>query len=308
MKTIDVTQIVPRLKHPTIFENFDEIQPNHSIIIHNDHDPKPLYYQLIAERGQIFEWEYLQEGPEYWDVKITKLKVGEVSKTVGELVAEDYRKAEVFRKFGIDFCCGGKRSITDACTKNGINTEVLMAELQKVDKQSDGPKLNFDNWKLDFLVEYIINNHHSYVREAIPMLLELSQKVARVHGQNHPELIKVATITMELANELYSHMKDEEEILFPVVREMVKDDSQNKFSSVSETIEKMESEHEFAGSSIKSLRELTNDFTPPADGCTSYRVLFSKLEEFEKDLHQHVHLENNVLFPKAIDLQEKFIN
>ena len=107
---LDVTVIEPRLKHPTIFENFDALSEGQAFIIHNDHDPKPLYYQLLGERGNIFRWEYLEEGPEFWKVKISKLDSDKIDPTIGELVASDYRKAEVFRKFGLDFCCGGKKN------------------------------------------------------------------------------------------------------------------------------------------------------------------------------------------------------
>ena len=122
---------------------------------HNDHDPKPLYYQLIAERGQIFDWEYLQEGPEVWDVKISKLNIGESALTVGELVTKDFRKAEVFRNFGLDFCCGGGKSLKQACEDKGIDAVEVENALSKVDQQLKGNQMDFNAWELDFLVDYI---------------------------------------------------------------------------------------------------------------------------------------------------------
>jgi regulator of cell morphogenesis and NO signaling len=114
-----VTLLEPRQKHPTIFVRFDELNEGESLIIHNDHDPKPLYYQLIGERGNIFSWEYLEEGPEWWKVKISKRNLGEKEETLGEIAVKDLRKAEVFKKYGIDFCCGGKKTVKEACAEKG---------------------------------------------------------------------------------------------------------------------------------------------------------------------------------------------
>ena len=133
MEKLDVTVIEPRFKHPTIFEHFDALSGGQAFIIHNDHDPKPLYYQMIAERGQIFNWEYLLEGPDFWEVKITKLNDGEKSETIGEMVASDYRKAEVFRKYGLDFCCGGKKTLEKACEKKGLDVVEVKKALKAVE-------------------------------------------------------------------------------------------------------------------------------------------------------------------------------
>ncbi|MBI2259684.1 MAG: iron-sulfur cluster repair di-iron protein [Flavobacteriia bacterium] len=312
MDTINVTLIEPKLKHPTIFNKFDEIGENESFIIHNDHDPKPLYYQLIAERGQTFEWEYLLNGPEIWEVKISKLTAGEKPKTVGEMVLEDYRKAEVFRKFGIDFCCGGKKTLQQACEKKGINPNEVQSALENLNTNSTQTE-NYHSWSLDFLADYIVNKHHTYVKESHSILFDLSQKVARVHGDKHPELIEIAHLYEEIANELQMHMHKEEMILFPYIKKLVlasKNEipfEQAPFGSIVNPINMMESEHELAGEHLEKIHEYSNNYTPPADACNSYRVLFAKLSEYEKDLHQHIHLENNLLFPKAIEL-EKSLN
>jgi regulator of cell morphogenesis and NO signaling len=314
METLDVTQIEPRLKHPTIFQRFDALQGGESFIIHNDHDPVPLYYQLIAERGEIFEWEYLLKGPEIYEVKITKLNAGQKSETIGELVATDYRKAEVFRKFGLDFCCGGKRTVREACEKKGINPDEVEAELASVEKQESGNRhLDFNNWELDFLTDYIINTHHRYVREAIPMLDELSQKVARVHGDVHPELIQIEKHYREVSEELTMHMQKEEYILFPFIKTLAAAKRNGEkvaapgFGTITNPINMMEAEHVNAGENLVAARELSNNYTLPHDACNSYRILFAKLDEFERDLHQHIHLENNILFPKAIALEKDLL-
>lgn len=309
---LDVTILEPRLKHPTIFEKFDSLNPGEDFIIHNDHDPKPLYYQLLAERGQTFVWEYVENGPEWWKVRIGKLAEGEKETTIGELVAKDYRKAQVFKKFGIDFCCGGKKTLSEVCNKKGIDIHRVEDELKNVDQQSQRTGDNYQNWELDFMCDYIINTHHNYVRESIPFLSEISQKVARVHGEHHPELVKVAEVFSGIAADLSMHLMKEENILFPYIKEMVLAKKtgmslpQSQFGQVANPISVMEQEHEGAGEDLSEIRELTNNYDVPADACTSYRILFKKLEEFEDDLHQHVHIENNILFPKAIELEKQF--
>lgn len=308
---LDVTVIEPRFKHPTIFNKFDSIAEGESFVIHNDHDPKPLYYQLLAERGQIFIWEYLESGPELWRVRITKNEGKVNEETVGEIVAKDFRKAQVFKKLGIDFCCGGKKTLSEVSSKKGLSVEDLKKELAAIDKQDSSPSSNFDKWDIAFLTDYIINTHHQYVKENSSFMLELSEKVARVHGGSHPEVIQVAEIFARVAKDLNLHLMKEEKILFPFIKALVevkKTGGKVKdmpFDEVSTPIQMMEVEHEQAGEDLVAIRELTSNYTLPADACTSYSILFKKLEEFEDDLHQHVHLENNILFPKAIELEKE---
>ena len=309
--TLNVSVIEPRLKHPTIFKQFDELQAGENFIILNDHDPKPLYYQMIAERGETFNWEYLAEGPLEWQVRITKLASGEKSSTIGELVAADYRKAEVFRKFGLDFCCGGNKTIEEACKKKGVNPQDVEKALSAVDEQVSNPSQDFKSWSLDFLADYIVATHHKYVVNSIPVLAELSNKVARVHGDSHPELVEMNTLCSSVINELTSHMQKEEQILFPYIKELWQAKQQGTkvnrppFGSIQNPINIMEAEHVEVGDEMELIRNLSSNYTLPIDACTSYRVLFSKLQEFERDLHQHIHLENNILFVKAIELEKE---
>ncbi|HYK77627.1 MAG TPA: iron-sulfur cluster repair di-iron protein [Daejeonella sp.] len=308
---LDVTVIEPRLKHPTIFKAFDALADQNSLVIHNDHDPKPLYYQLLAERGQTFTWEYLENGPQWWKVKITKRAAEQNEETIGEIVAKDYRKAQVFKKLGIDFCCGGKKTLNEVSEKKGISADEIRKELAAIDKIEKSSSFDFDKWNLDFLSDFIVNTHHQYVRDSIPFISELSQKVARVHGSNHPEMIQVAEIFARVAQDLSLHLTKEERILFPHIKALaaVKRDGTpmpaTPFGGVKNPVQVMEMEHEQAGEDMVIIRELTSDYTLPSDACTSYSILFKKLEEFEGDLHQHVHLENNILFPKAIELEKE---
>lgn len=313
MEKLDVTVIEPRLKHPTIFERFDALQEGEAFVIHNDHDPKPLYYQLIGERGEVFEWEYLLNGPEIWEVKISKLKTGETSSSIGELVASDYRKAEVFRKYGLDFCCGGKKTIKEACEEKGLDAVEVEKALKAIETNPKGSETDVSEWDLDFLADYIVNTHHKYVYNALPMLDEFTTKVAKVHGNSHPETILIKEHYDAVANELRAHMPKEEQVLFPAIKQMVEAAKNNTnylspgFGSIKNPINMMEAEHLSAGENIEKIRELSDNFTPPIDACSTYRVLFNKLEEFEHDLHRHIHLENNVLFKKAIALEEKLL-
>ena len=311
---LDVTAIEPRLKHPTIFKHFDALVEGDAFVIHNDHDPKPLYYQLLGERGNIFKWEYLLQGPEVWEVRITRNVPGVTDTTIGELVAKDNRKAEVFKKFGIDFCCGGKKSVKDACTVKGIDYNQLERELNAIpEKGSTGPNHDFNSWKVGFLADYIENVHHTYVKQNIPALREYTTKVARVHGSRHPEVVQVAQLFEEVASELELHLQKEERVLFPYIKQLGKAADAGQalprpaFGSVQSPINMMEMEHESAGQNLAAIRLLTNDYEVPADACTTYRLMFQKLEEFESDLFQHIHLENNILFPKAVQLEKEWV-
>ena len=243
----------------------------------------------------------------------TKTETVEIRhQTVGELVADDYRKAEVFKQFGIDFCCGGGQTVSEVCRKKGLSFDLLANELQKIEDDAVGSEPHDANtWDLDVLVEYVVNVHHKYVRANIPLLKEFTTKVARVHGHANPEVTRIATFFAELAAELELHMMKEERILFPYIKQMVEDQKRNAprqyapFGSVQNPVRMMEHEHDRAGSIMREIRQASQGFTPPEHACTTYRVSYFKLEEFEADLHRHIHLENNILFPKAIALEQR---
>jgi regulator of cell morphogenesis and NO signaling len=309
---LDVTVIEPRFKHPTIFDKFDSLLAGEAFVIHNDHDPKPLYYQLLAERGQVFIWDYLESGPELWKVKIAKKTEAENIETIGEIVANDYRKAQVFKGFGIDFCCGGKKTIAEVCEKKGINPAEVERQLAAVKGEaSSSSESDFQNWDLGFLSDYIINTHHRYVRNNTAFVLELAQKVARVHGDKHPELVEVAQLFERIGIDLNLHMIKEEKILFPFIKELAQVYSSGgmlpsaNFAKISGPIQMMDAEHEQVGGDFETIRKITSNYQLPEDACSSYTILFKKLEEYENDLHRHVHLESNILFPKAIQLEKE---
>jgi regulator of cell morphogenesis and NO signaling len=295
----------PKLKHPTIFRMFDELQPGEALTISNDHDPKPLYYQLLNERPQHFTWEYLMQGPDRWVVTIVKGDSRD-NETVGEIVAGDWRKAEVFRKFGIDFCCGGKKTLTQVCQEKKVDASRILAELQRVSSESGQRALPFNDWALGFLAEYIVNTHHAYVRQALPEIRAYSRKVAMVHGEFHPELREISELVEALNEELMQHMDKEENILFPYIKQLSsKSNEPSHLGSVANPIAVMEHEHDDAGRLLERIRSLSNNYQLPPEACASYTMVYRMLEEFESDLHTHIHLENNILFPKALLLEKE---
>ena len=233
-------------------------------------------------------------------------------KQIGEFVAEDFRTAAVFSKYKIDFCCNGNRSVNEACEKKGIDSNALLDELQNVLNLKRGESIDYKSWPLDLLTDYIQKKHHRYVEEKIPVLRQFLDKLCRVHGERHPELFEINELFSASADELISHMKKEEVILFPFVKKMISATINHSvietpgFGTVENPISIMMQEHDNEGERFRLIAKLTNNYNPPADACNTYKVTFAMLEEFEKDLHLHIHLENNILFPKALKLEQQF--
>ncbi|MEZ4889616.1 MAG: iron-sulfur cluster repair di-iron protein [Crocinitomicaceae bacterium] len=306
-KVVDVPSLEPRLKHPTIFQTFDTLQAGESMVIHNDHDPKPVYYQLLSERGDVFTWEYLQQGPQWWDIRVTR-KGTETTETIGEIVAKDLRKAEVFKKFGIDFCCGGKKTVRQVCAEKGIDPTIVEQELQKPVTGVTSTDMNYTEWDLDFLADYIVNKHHKYVRKYLPEIVKYATKVAQVHGGGHPELHEIKRLFDQVDAEMSQHMIDEEQKLFPLIKEIVRAkegySTYQKNVSFADMVAETEKEHDSVGRALEKIRELSANYTIPEDACTSYKLLFAMLQEFENDLFTHIHLENNILFVKAAEVEK----
>lgn len=237
--------------------------------------------------------------------------------TVGEIVSEDYRAAGVFKKYGLDFCCGGKKKLSDACERKGLDVDLLLDEINRL-SQKDSDAHNYKEWTPSFLVDYIINNHHHFVRKKLPEIRSYANKVAKVHGKTYPVLNEMLGTFLILKDEMLSHLDAEEKILFPYIKKM-----ENALTSgtrsgngatevrpnngtAAQAISMMEDEHDEAGNLMAKLEQMSEGFTPPEDACTTFRVYFQNLEAFRDDLHKHVHLENNILFPKALELEKEF--
>jgi len=305
-RVIDVTKIEPRLKHAAVFDAFDEINPGEAILLHNDHDPKPLYYEMIGVKGHTFNWNYLVKGPQIWEVEISKNDPELKIETIGEMVVKDIRKAEVFKKYDIDFCCGGKTTLEVACTQKGLDTLSIKEELEYLDKTITR-QLDFNSFKAAFLADYIVNVHHGYINQNAGTLKDMTQKVAEHHGKTNPELELIRDKVDELIAELVVHMKKEEKILFPYIKQLDGIPGGDKvavFSSVMQPISIMEHDHDIVGELLKDIKKASHDYMAPDNACNSYRFLYHKLKEFEDDLHMHIHLENNILFPKAVQLEK----
>jgi len=246
------------------------------------------------------------------DVKMVKENITDL--TLSEIVTNNYKSAAIFEKYGIDFCCHGKISISEACEKRGVNAEEVLSQLEKLNENISGKKEEqYNQWGLDFLTDYIINVHHKYVRDMIPVISAHAEKVASKHGENHPEIIRIANNFSIVYKDLKQHMMKEEQLLFPYIKYLV--EVKNKsgkpeqpfFGTIKNPIQMMEAEHESAGNLLFEIGRISSGYTPPADACNTFKVFYQELKEFEEDLHKHVHLENNILFPRSIELESKLI-
>ncbi len=229
--------------------------------------------------------------------------------TIRSVVADDYRAAAVFERYGIDFCCGGNRPIAEACRERGADDGKLVAELEAaLASAQDQPRVGA--WDLDFLAAYIVNNHHAYVRQAVGPMQAHTRKVAEVHGDHHPEVKEIARRFDRVVAELMAHLGKEERVLFPHISRLAEaargaEVPVAPFGSVANPIAMMELEHRSAGDEMAAIRALSAGFVPPPDACTTFKVTYQELQAFEADLHRHVHLENNILFPRALDLERE---
>lgn len=225
--------------------------------------------------------------------------------SLGEIVKNNFRAIRVFEKYNLDYCCGGKKLLAAACGDKGLNAETIQEELTKIENEYVSEKFNF--WSVSFLCEYIIINHHDYLRRIFPVISAHIEKVVNAHGERYIYLNALKNIFAKVQEELLSHMDKEEKILFPYIKTLEQSTNENfpPFGKIETPISVLIREHEEAGDKIEMLKEVTNNFTPPEGACTTFRVTYQELEEFYKDLKIHIHLENNILFPKAIEIESQ---
>jgi len=228
---------------------------------------------------------------------------------VGALVAEQPGRARVFEELGIDYCCGGQRSLSDVCRERGLDLETILRRIQAADAAPEEGQEDWVTASLGELVDHIVEKHHAYLRENLPRIAYLTQRVAQAHGANHPEVLEVADVFSSLQRELESHMMKEERILFPLIVEMEKTGQTGwaPGGSIANPIRVMEAEHQDAGNALESFRTLTGGYAAPPDACNTFRAMLHALNELEGDLHAHIHKENNILFPRALALEEKLL-
>ena len=233
--------------------------------------------------------------------------------TVREVAIQVPESTKLFENLNIDYCCGGKRPLTEACESAGVEVENLIGMLAVLSRASGKEKdtIDFQELSLTGLITHILETHHTFTKSEMDRLTALIDKVRSAHGVNHPELFKVADLFQRLCADLKPHMFKEEQILFPYILRLDEASSQNQlrpfapFGTVDNPIRAMEMEHETVGTILHELRATTSDYNVPTDGCFSYQTLYQGLADFEKDLYQHIHLENNILFPKAIELEAR---
>ncbi len=234
------------------------------------------------------------------------------AKTVRELAVEDPAATRVFEKLGIDYCCGGNQSLEEACGRANVPVDQVLDSLEMAEGAARAAKQERD-WQsepLSEIIAHVKNTHHQYTREEIVRLTALLQKVCSVHGKNHPELLDTQTTFAGLGQELTTHMMKEEMVLFPYIVRMEEAVIQKEpvlpapFGSVANPVAMMEHEHDSAGNALRAMRKASNEYAAPADACVSYQTLYQALSAFEADLHQHIHLENNILFPRAITMEK----
>jgi len=219
---------------------------------------------------------------------------------VKDIVNEFPKTSDVFKKYRIDFCCGGNIPLSQAIAANNINEEALLNDLNEIYKKSNAQETDVEVWTKsdsEAIINHVINHYHRTSAEELTLLSPYVTKVARVHGDSHPELIKVHELFYEFKKELMEHMEKEEAIVFPVIKKLADGTVENREEAINMIIE-LEKEHDHAGSILRELRQITSDFTPPLDACGSYRLVYKRLEDLEDLTFMHVHLENNILFPR----------
>jgi regulator of cell morphogenesis and NO signaling len=232
--------------------------------------------------------------------------------SLAHFVTEDHRTARVFEKYHLDYCCRGRRSLKKACEEKGLKVEELLHELDAIRTNSPEEELlpwsNEEGISPSILADYIEQNHHQYVRNEIPLITTFLEKISQKHGQKHPQLNAIHEKFLEMGKDLLRHMQKEEKVLFPAIRELEScirqgiELSEEERNWLMAPIHIMEMEHEEAGDEMEIIRKLSDNYRPPADACTTYKLAFRSLREFEQDLHRHIHLENNLLFPSIIEL------
>lgn len=232
--------------------------------------------------------------------------------TIAEVVSNNIKSAHIFKKYGIDFCCGGGKSIENACLSKNINVEILLKEIDALNDQKD-KESDYNSFELTELINHIVQTHHAYIESNFPLLDAYITKVIKVHANHHEPLNEIGKLYDDLKAELIPHLQKEERILFPYITYLSACEKANispnkmPFGSVSSPISQMQHEHDLAGEIMKKINTLTNQYTPPEWACNTFKALYAKLQEFEEDLHIHVHLENNILFKKAILLENEII-
>jgi regulator of cell morphogenesis and NO signaling len=297
-KILDVRAIDKRFRKKIILNLFSELEDNHQLELISDHSLAPLRMLFQKEMSGFFEWQELENGPEIWKNSIKKVK--SFTLTLNELIRKNPYAVGVLEKYGIPYYKKGTEKLGDITE----HAQSIFMELRELKNISINP-LRTDYWPVHFTVDYIVNNHHAYVREMIPEIESLIDHLVKVHASTHPQLPMISKIFSEFKAELEEHMKDEEETVFPSFKALeyaVLSRKASHHDSFDDSINWMEEDHMLTGASLKSMRHYCNNYVAPEDSSPGFKILYDELRKFESDMLFHMHLENNVLFQKVLDL------
>jgi regulator of cell morphogenesis and NO signaling len=335
-KVLDGICLDPSVKFQTIMKTFNDLKEGEHFILHNDHDPKPLYYQLSATHGDSFTWEYLKQGPDAFDIRIGKKVLSEsheaaeqksetkaeefhdhilfadnAPETARTIVAKDYRKAKVFRKYGLDYAWKGNRTVTEMCRESGVSEDDLRKELAAAEKDFSEviPSRDYYHWDMAFLSDYVLQTHHQYVKDNAERISAIAKEVGKAHGKDYPCLQELGEKVRPMIKDFMVHMSKEENVLFPAIKFMLELERKGEKKAgpggdIARGIRKMEEEHDETRVFLRRFREITNSYKLPDGACEAHKQLYKDLQLFENDCYLHVHLENNILFPKTIILEK----
>lgn len=308
-QVLDVTSIEPRLKHPTIFKYFDNLKPGEYFIIHNDHDPKPVYYQLLGERGNIFTFEYLSKGPEEWFIQIQKTLIEKEDKSVGNIAEKEQEKAAFFAAKGQDYSCENSNKDDIVATNTSGQQEIPGRNTDAGDPANmasfkDDIILQYDKWNASFLCDFIEQTDHSYFREQAPQLDELGEHIRLKHQKSHPELASLKMYQDQLLATLLFHLTQEKSALFDSIKQIEKSDQINRERDTlllrqiytGTTLKKQA--NKTLAKLLENIRSHCAEYNAPADACDSYIYYIKRLSQFDLRLSRYLHLENTILLAK----------
>ncbi|NHA03355.1 DUF542 domain-containing protein [Mucilaginibacter sp. HC2] len=306
---IDVRAIEPGLKHVAIFEKIDALDPGGVLVIRDNQGPGPLYDELQAKRGPGFQWETLKSGPLVWQIKVIKKNLDEDQETIGSIVSLDYRKARVLKELDIDFICNGTQTLQQVCAEKRLMYNDIRQLLLKTGSAEPDKGANYSNWDLAFLTKYIIEFHHRFVSMQTRFITSLAYKVAESDRVRHPEIKQVADLFADTGSTLELKGIKEEKTWFPYISALCTAHKigialkEADFGPVSGLLSLTQAEGRVLLEDFRLIRQLTNGYVAPAYTSNTCAILYKLLAAYEEDIHLHLHLENNILFPKAIVLE-----
>ena len=299
-KVLDVREIDKRFRKKTILKIFDELSDNQQLELISDHSLAPLKKLFQNEKHGFFEWKETEQGPELWRILITK--ASSLNLSINEILKHFPSAIDVLEQHGIPYYKFGSNRLREISK----DARIIYEEIQEEQQFIINP-LRTDKWSISFTVDYIINNHHTYVKETIPEIESLIEHLEQAHAATHPQLPMIRQRFAEFKNELVEHLEDEENVVFPSFKKLEEaiQNNSDKLEGFDDSISWMEEDHILTGTTLKSMRNFCNNYIAPANSSPGFQILFEELRKFELDMHFHMHLENNVLFTKVVEALSK---